>query len=32
VVVSVLIVAAIGGVMVGSTALPWKTVVKVLAV
>jgi iron complex transport system permease protein len=28
----VLIVAAIGGVMVGSTALPWRTVVHVLAI
>src|SRR5688500_11415799 len=27
----VLIVAAIGGVMVGSTALPWQTVVRVVA-
>jgi iron complex transport system permease protein len=32
VVACVLLAAAVGGVMVGSTALPWKTVVKVLAV
>ena len=32
VVMCVLLVAAVGGVMVGSTALPWKTVVKVFAI